>query len=99
MEIIEELKISIEERDMVGVFLLGEKGRGLFTSNVTWNDLMPVIKKICKEALYRDCKSKKEVNGLMRHLKPIINSLEKADDIKVVFPSIVAFIKWYNNNS
>jgi len=85
------LKVSIEERDLVSIFLIGEAG--LFPSNVSWNDLMPVIAKCYsfQKGKWHD-KSRGFATGIWL-------SMQEKIDIQQTWKEVIICIKYLNSQN
>lgn len=106
-----KVTVSIEERDLVSDFMYGMKG--IFPSLVTWNDLMPVVEKICKtDSKYRFdldiCVDLSEVrfyeeitqkHDTGRDFEMVANTVKVDNPIEATWSAVVQFINWYKTNS
>ena len=83
-----ELKISVEDRDLISVFMYGDTG--LYSRTITWNDLMPLVQKIKPLAYTVDIDSIawRRLSGL-----GIFSSIES------VYQAVIEFIKWYQKSN
>ena len=107
----DENKIIIKDRELlklIEVFM--GYADGYLSEIITWNDLMPVVERICKTDMkymfdFNICVDLTEVriseettlpNESGRDFEMIANTVKVNNPLEAVWLAVVEFIKWYN---
>ena len=95
-----ELKISVEDRDLISVFMYGMTG--LYSRTITWNDLMPVLEKINHLGVPNVSISIHQFKtSYVTENSTVIDYYHKqyGGSIGATYNAVISFLKWFNSQS
>lgn len=91
-----EVKVSVEERDLLSVFMFGQAG--LLSIGITWNVLMPIVQRIRTHEANLTGREIPFINQYLSKRHDIFYSMTEKN-ISETVNAVVEFIKWHNANS